>query len=308
MRLSKKFTTKEKNEILFIILITLIPLVHFSIFYLGVNFNSIILAFKSYNREGIASFAGFYNFQKLFQDFKLYTFYKVALKNSFLCFVIGCPLSLTLVLFFSYYIYKRNSKFAKIFKVLLFLPSIIPAIALATMYKQVTDSAIKELMMRLFNKEILGLLQNKNTRFPTILFYGIWCSFGVNMLLLVNQMTSIDVSMVEAAKIDGVNFFTEFIYITFPQVFGIIKTLFIVSLGAFFINTASIVSFYGTSASEDVYTIGYYFYKETVVASLNNNVAELPEIAAFGILLTVITVPVVYLVKKLLEKYGPSTE
>ena len=84
------------------------------------------------------------------------------------------------------------------------------------------------------------------------------------MLLLISAMSSINPSMIEAAKIDGVSFFQEFIYITFPQIFGTIKTLLIVSVGGFFVNSASIVSFYGTTADESVYTIGYYIYKETV--------------------------------------------
>lgn len=298
---------KDTKDLIFVILLVALPLLQFFIFYVCVNINSILLAFKKYDINNNVSFAGFENFKQLFIDFKSFTLYKVALKNSTLVFLIGCPISLTLALLFSYYIYKKNSKFANIFKVVLFLPSVIPAIALATMFVQITDSAYPKLMQLLFNKEVFGLLQNPKSTIGTIIFYNIWCSFGVNMLLLISAMSSINPSMIEAAKIDGVSFFQEFIYITFPQIFGTIKTLLIVSVGGFFVNSASIVSFYGTTADESVYTIGYYIYKETVNLSLNNSQVGVPKLAAFGILLTAITLPIVYLLRYVLERFGPKT-
>lgn len=298
---------KDTKDLIFVILLVALPLLQFFIFYVCVNINSILLAFKKYDIDNNVSFAGFDNFKQLFIDFKSFTLYKVALKNSTLVFLIGCPISLTLALLFSYYIYKKNSKFANIFKVVLFLPSVIPAIALATMFVQITDSAYPKLMQLLFNKEVFGLLQNPKSTIGTIIFYNIWCSFGVNMLLLISAMSSINQSMIEAAKIDGVSFFQEFIYITFPQIFGTIKTLLIVSVGGFFVNSASIVSFYGTTADESVYTIGYYIYKETVNLSLNNSQVGVPKLAAFGILLTVITLPIVYLLRYVLERFGQKT-
>lgn len=298
---------KDTKDLIFVILLVALPLLQFFIFYVCVNINSILLAFKKYDINNNVSFAGFENFKQLFIDFKSFTLYKVALKNSTLVFLIGCPISLTLALLFSYYIYKKNSKFANIFKVVLFLPSVIPAIALATMFVQITDSAYPKLMQLLFNREVFGLLQNPKSTIGTIIFYNIWCSFGVNMLLLISAMSSINPSMIEAAKIDGVSFFQEFIYITFPQIFGTIKTLLIVSVGGFFVNSASIVSFYGTTADESVYTIGYYIYKETVNLSLNNSQVGVPKLAAFGILLTVITLPIVYLLRYVLERFGPKT-
>lgn len=298
---------KDTKDLIFVILLVALPLLQFFIFYVCVNINSILLAFKKYDINNNVSFAGFDNFKQLFIDFKSFTLYKVALKNSTLVFLIGCPISLTLALLFSYYIYKKNSKFANIFKIVLFLPSVIPAIALATMFVQITDSAYPKLMQLLFNKEVFGLLQNPKSTIGTIIIYNIWCSFGVNMLLLISAMSSINPSMIEAAKIDGVSFFQEFIYITFPQIFGTIKTLLIVSVGGFFVNSASIVSFYGTTADESVYTIGYYIYKETVNLSLNNSQVGVPKLAAFGILLTVITLPIVYLLRYVLERFGPKT-
>ena len=65
---------------------------------------------------------------------------------------------------------------------------------------------------------------------------------------------------------------------------------------------------FGTGAEESFFTVGYYLYKETVRISLGTSDAGLPQLAAFGLLLTFVTVPIVYLFNWLTKKFGPSTE
>lgn len=300
-RLGKRRT----NDLIFFTCLVAIPLLHFFIFYVCVNFNSILLAFKSYSSTDGYEWVGFENFSNLFRDFKKFTLYEQALKNSLIVFFVGTSISASLSLFFSYYIYKK-APMKNLFKVLLFMPSIIPAIAMAAIFKQFADSAIPNIAKLLFDTEIKGLIQNPSTTLGTILFYNIWVGFGVNILLYLGAMNGISESVVEAAKLDGVTFFSEFIYITFPSVFSTFRTLLIVALGGVFVNQASLVSFFGISSEEAYFTIGYYLYKETVRISLNNSNAGLPQLAAFGLLLTGITVPIVFTVNWALKKYGPN--
>lgn len=137
-RLAKRRT----RDMIFFACLVALPLLHFFIFYICVNFNSILLAFKSYDSESGYQWVGLQNFKNLFSDFKTLTLYKYALKNSLLVFFVGTTVSTVLALFFSYYIYKKTTRMTKVFKVLLFMPSIIPAIAMATMFKQFAENAV----------------------------------------------------------------------------------------------------------------------------------------------------------------------
>ena len=303
-RLAKRRT----RDMIFFSCLVALPLLHFFIFYICVNFNSILLAFKSYDSESGYQWVGLQNFKNLFSDFKTLTLYKYALKNSLLVFFVGTTVSTVLALFFSYYIYKKTTRMTKVFKVLLFMPSIIPAIAMATMFKQFAENAVPALIGTIFHKEIQGLIQNPSTTMGTIIFYNVWIGFGVNLLLYLGAMNNISDSVSEAAQLDGATFFSEFFYITLPSVFGTIQTLLVVSIGGIFINQASLVSFFGTGAEESFFTVGYYLYKETVRISLGTSDAGLPQLAAFGLLLTFVTVPIVYLFNWLTKKFGPSTE
>jgi multiple sugar transport system permease protein len=297
---------RDRKDLGFVLLMAFLPLLQFLILYVVVNANSLLLAFKQYDSPTHFTFVGFANFEALFSDFRSYTFYKVALKNSALVFGIGMPCSVLLALFFSYYIYKKEGGLGSFFKMMLFLPSVVPSIALATMFVQLTDSAYPKLIKLLFNQDVLGLFQNPNTTIFTIIFYNVWCSFGVNILLLMNAMSAIPTSMTEAAKIDGANFFQVFIHIAIPQVFPTIKTLILISIGGFFVNSASIVSFYGTKAEESIYTIGYYIYVQAILNA--DSPAALPKLAALGIVLTLLTIPFVYLAKFLMDRFGPNEE
>ena len=64
--------TAKRREMLFYILMIALPVLQFCIFYIGVNFNSILLAFQTYDREGNTfRFAGFENFVFQFREFAL---------------------------------------------------------------------------------------------------------------------------------------------------------------------------------------------------------------------------------------------
>jgi ABC-type sugar transport system permease subunit len=69
--------------------------------------------------------------------------------------------------------------------------------------------------------------------------------------MYLGAMNGISESVVEAAKLDGVTFFGEFIYITFPSIFSTFRSLLIVSIGGIFTNQARLLSFFGTTQAEE---------------------------------------------------------
>lgn len=303
-----RLDSKRTRDMIFFGCLVALPLLHFFIFYICINFNSILLAFKRYDTNTTYTWVNFENFKTLFVEFKTMTAYRYAFKNSLIFFVIGTTVATTLALFFSYYIYKQ-APMKNFFKVLLFMPSIIPVIAMSTIFKQFADSAIPSLYKILFGTKIQGLIQNPQTTMGAILFYNIWVSFGINLLMYLGAMNGISESLVEAAKLDGVTFFGEFIYITFPSIFSTFRSLLIVSIGGIFTNQARLLSFFGTTQAEETnYTIGYYLYIETVANTLNNINTGLPKLSAFGLLLTAVTLPFVFGTNWLMKRIGPKTE
>lgn len=296
-----KLNNKQK-DLIFYCLMLAFPVTQFVVFYLGVNFNSILLAFRKYDvLSGQFTWAGLDNFRQVFNDFSRLALFEIALKNSLWAFVFGLLFGTFFGLIFSYYIYKKFVGH-RFFKVLLFLPSIVSSIVMVTIFLQFVESGIPNIVNQLFGIKMMGLLANSKLTFVVILFYNVWIGFGVSTLLYVGAMNSINESILEAAKIDGVKTTQEFVYIIMPLIWPTFTQFFVVSVGAIFMNQLALYAFYGQNAEARLYTFGYYLYKEVIFASN----ADLPYLATIGIVLTMVTIPITLLIKWLLQKFGPS--
>lgn len=305
MRLSNKlkgYSAKRRTkDLVFYCLLLIFPIMQFCVFYISVNVNSIILSFKSYEALGEYTWVGFDNFKLLFNNFKTFTLFKVGFINSMMFFVVGTLIGSSLSLIFSYYIYKK-APLKNFFKIMLFLPSVIPAIALIVMFKQIADNGLPVFLGKI-GVQTGGFLSTPEKTLGTILFYNIWVSFGVSTLLYVGAMEKISESVIEAAHLDGVGYFKELWHITVPLLYDTLSTFIIVAFGSIFINQANIFAFYGPGAEERVFTIGYWLYKETVK---QNAYADYPMLSAFGLLLSAVTIPLLYFVRKTLASLGPD--
>lgn len=298
--------SKNFKDGIFFALMVLIPTLNFIVMYLCVNINSILLAFKQYDVSSATfKFAGFSNFEKFILEFKTTTVFTTSIKNSLIAAIFSIGVNTTLTIVFALYIYHK--RFAhNFFKIILFAPSIISSIVLVKVFAMFSDEAIPNILVSVFNVEIKGLLADVNTRWSMIIFYNIWSGFGASLLVYVGSMNNISESVSEAAKLDGANIIQETMHVTIPLVYPTIVTYITAGMATLLTNQLSLYSFYGNAADSNLYTVGYWLYKE--VKDAGGNIAEFPYIASVGILCTVFSVPVVYLVRYLMNKFGPSVE
>ena len=124
----KKTLNKRQKDMIFVACLVILPLIHYLIFYVYVNFNSILLAFQKLDPEtykytwcGLENFIGTgktitvgdktYTDLGLFGEFR--EVYKgtpmllLTIKNSLIYYLIHTGVGTTLTLFFSYYIFKN---------------------------------------------------------------------------------------------------------------------------------------------------------------------------------------------------------
>ena len=285
------------GKVLFYVCIVAIPVIQFAIFYIGVNINSIILAFQQWDGITEKYEWGVGNFIKvvtdLFTDPKLI----VSMKNSLLLFVVGVLVGSTLALLFSYYIYKKHFGYG-FFKIILFLPNVVSSVTLAIMLRYFTTEA---------SKAIIGieLLTHTNTKLATFIFMSVMLSFGVQTLIFSGAMSGISESVTEAAVLDGITPIKELFLIDIPMIFPTISVFIVSSIAQIFLNQMNVFNMYGAGAPDiNIYTIGYWMYANV----LNALSTEYPYYSAFGLVLTFITIPVAFLTKYLLDKCGPSVD
>ena len=304
----KRQLKKRHKDMIFVTILVAFPLLQYLVFYVYVNFNSILLAFQKYDYGSGAGggryvFVGFDNFVSIYKEFMAEGLLFKCIKNSLLAYGLGLSIGTTLGLIFSYYVARKRFA-SKVFKVILFLPSIISSIVLITVFKYFADYMVPQFLNDLFGTNIKALVSTKSTAFGTIMFYNIWTGFGSAILLYSGAMANVSDAIIEAAKIDGANVFREFTKIVFPMIFPTFKTLIISGVTAIFLNNIGLFSFFGANAERYLWTFGYYLLRETKLAGL----ARYPELAAVGIMLTIVCVPLTFTVRKLLTKFGPSVD
>ena len=81
------FGKRNRNRLIFYCAFLSLPVLQFCIFYIGVNFNSILLAFKSYEYEtGAYQWVGFMNFKEVFRDFGSVLYLQASIRNSLMLY------------------------------------------------------------------------------------------------------------------------------------------------------------------------------------------------------------------------------
>lgn len=306
-KVNRKQLKRRQKEIIFVACWAIIPLIQYLIFYVFVNFNSILMAFQVYERDLINQTGRYVfsleNFSKLATEFIELGLLKTCLRNSLTFYLSNLVVGVSLALVFAYYIYKRYFA-SKFFKIMLFLPSIISSIVLITMFKYFANFVIPQVAMDWFKVKVPALTSDPSTKLASIIFYNIWAGFGTSILLYSGAMANISESVIEAAKMDGTSPMREFIQIVIPLVFPTLRTFLITGITAVFISDIGLFSFYGTGATPAVYTFGYYILRGARTATL----AEYPYYATVGVVLSMFAIPITLTLRKLLTKFGPSVD
>ncbi len=301
----KKRTRAAKGDMLFYVLMMAWPILQFCVFYIAVKFNSILYSFQRYDKLS-RTFTWTLDYVK--SALKMMTTSPAlveTMKVTLLFFLLFTGINTPLGLLFSYYISKKQFAFG-VFRVFLFLPSIICSVIMVLIYGNFVDVALPEIVRVLTGKTVGGLMSTKSTRFFAVMFYNLLVGFGVNVLMYSNAMSAISEEVVEAAHLDGATGLKEFWFITLPSIYPTLVTFLITALAGMFLNQYNLYSFFGSGEHFGLQTYGLYFYVQTLAA--DGSRAEYSQISAIGLWLTFIALPLTYGVKFLLEKLGPSED
>lgn len=295
--------TVKRSKLIFYCTAFALPILQFLVFYLYINFNSFMLAFQKYEFGKGYVFDGLSVFKEVFHDFKTMDILLFSVKNSLLLFFWTFIFGSIGSIFFSYYIFKKRLG-SMLFKIVLYLPQILGGVVVVVMYKYFMDNAIPEIVKLISGNEINGLIANADTTKTVITFYCIWSGFGTQVLIYSSAMSGISDSILEAAKLDGVSPLRELVSIVLPYIWSTVTTFVVSSVVGIFTHQMGLYTFFGTNASYDLCTFGYFMFRGIKMAGYS----EYPYYAAMGLTLTAIAVPLTLFVRFAMTKYGPKTE
>ena len=124
---------QRRKDRLFVLCMLAIPFLNFLVFWLWPNFRSILIAFEVPTIDGFTLF----NFERFFKELESPItgprIWKM-IDNSFLLFVVNTFISLPIVLFMSYIMFKKVAGY-KVYRVLFYLPSILGATVMTQIFR-----------------------------------------------------------------------------------------------------------------------------------------------------------------------------
>lgn len=213
---------KNKSMIVCFILPCLVTLV---VMYLYPVIRTVLMSF--FKIESVTAdvsewtFNGLGNYARIFGS----ATWRISMWNMFRIWLVGGILTLSLALLFAV-ILTSGIRFKKFFRAAIYLPNVISAVALATMWIQYIYNQDYGMLNKML--EMVGLDGVKwlgtDMKFWAMLFAFVFGAVGYYMLIFISGIERIPQDLYEAATIDGANKIQQFGKITMPLLKGITKT------------------------------------------------------------------------------------
>jgi ABC-type sugar transport system permease subunit len=284
------------------------PVLQFVVTWCFINIGSILMAFETRNAAGEITSFGFYQFGYVLKTFFTSTANDtgiswmnnqlVILINSLGYGLITIFISLPLSLLFSYFL-QKNMPLANVFRVIFFLPNIIPIVALVMAFNMPLDAVYGYFSPIL---KALGMSEDIYQTWPVsqlfIYIYCIWAGLGYNVVLMSGAIGRIPKELYESAELDGAGYFVEFTKITIPLIWPTIVTL--VVLGMTNVLTLYLQPYLLTNGTGSGLT--YSLAMDIFISTASGQQSAYCTAAAEGLLFSVIWAPIVLLVRNRMSK------
>ena len=296
--MTKLFKKNKYNwkEIGFLISVGIFPLANFLVFYIYLNFDSFLLAFRTTSGNSVSW--GFENFRIIFEKFTSTSSgdmgeLLLALKNTAIWCLITLwnyiPTMLT-----TYFVFKKV-KGSKFIAFMTMLPTLLPAAAYVGFVKYIisTQGGLGYFYATVFDDFAPALLRDSLYANKTMIVYTLWMALGMS-LLWNGAMNNISPEILEAGKIDGTTWFSELTRIIIPLIWPTLSVNLMFTVAGLLGASGPILVF--TNGKYGTTTLSFWIFSQV---KYGDNV-ELP--ATMGLLMTCISVPLVLLVRRLAEK------
>lgn len=290
---------RKLKKALFIFSFAVIPTLSFLVFYVYVNFNSFLMAFqRTENGQTVWTFATIQSaWNRLFP---LDGEFSMIFRNTLTTFAISCCIFFV-SFFVSYFLYKKVP-FYKGFRILFYLPSVLPGVVIATVYRRwcATDGPFAELLCMMFDLKVVEPLADSRFANFFVWLNMVWLGFPGNLLLWSGSFARIPDSVIEAAKLDGVSAWREAFQIVIPCIWPTFMLLLTMQLSSIF--SASGQVFLLTKGLFDTQTLTSWMYIQVYDMTQTPTANVFNMMSALGMMITAVAAAIVFTVRKFASK------
>lgn len=228
---------------------------------------SIYRSFTNWNGLYRNDWVGLQNYIDIFTNSPFWTL----LRNS-MVLLISVPLQIALGLFVAVLLYEEVKGW-QFFRTIVYLPQIISAVTIGYLFRIAfgLDGPINRVLRELdLARLAIQWLGNTATALGVLVFCLTWFSIGWQAIVILGGMSRISPDVLEAAKMDGANYWQRTFLIIIPMIIRTIEYAIIMSMVWTFTSTfAFIYSITNGGPGYETTTIDYMIYVKFYQAGSN---------------------------------------
>lgn len=212
----KRSTSRERKALFYGILFTAPAILGFLIFTLGPMIASFFLSLTNYNVfKDKTDFIGFDNYAKLItgQDELFYQ----SIGTTFYFVVLRVP-AVILISFFLAILLNMNVKGRAVFRTIIYLPSIVPAVASSMIWLWLLnpDLGLVNTVLERLHLPTSSWLFGESSVVPSIVLTTLW-GIGGTVIIFLAGLSGVPKQYYEAIDVDGGGWFHKLRHITVPM-------------------------------------------------------------------------------------------
>jgi len=279
-------------------------LILFSTVYIYPIIRTVLMSFFRVERASSAlsdgGFSGLLNYRKVFSSLSFVT----SMENIAKIWVIGGVVVMVLALMLAV-ILTSGIRFKRFYRAMIYMPNIISAVALASMWMYYVFNRRFGLLHNVFDALGLENLAKINWLGEDMKFWSMLAAFcfgavGYYMLIFISGIEKIPADIYEAATIDGANKVGQFRHITLP----LLKSVFKMNLTFWSINTISFfvwTKMFSPVTTENSTIVPIIYVFDLVFGNKTSKTTDAGAGAAVGCILALIVMVIFALLNRLLK-------
>lgn len=249
------------------LLIFVLPCIIWFIIFSYIPMCGIIVAFKNYNlADGFlhSPWVGFKYFGQFFRNY----YFKLVMRNtvciSFIKLALGTPIPIIFALLLNE---MKSMTYKRITQTISYLPHFLSwVVVLGIVRKMLSiDGGVVNQIIIALGGQPRNFLSEPGVMWPLAYITEVWKEAGWGAIIYLAALTSIDVSLYEAAIVDGANRFQKIWHISLPGIRATITIIFILSVSNIFNSNFDQLYLLGTPPVIDkVEVIDTYIYRNNL--------------------------------------------
>lgn len=290
----------RKNYALYIMVL---PVIAYYFLFRYWPMYGIQIAFKKFSPAlGIvgSKWIGLKNFDSFFNSVYCWRVIRNTLLISIECLIFDFPMAIIFAILLNEL---RMEKLKKAIQTVSYLPHFVSLVVVCGMIREFTasDGLINDIIA-LFGGTRSTLLLNQNAYRPIYIISKIWQEMGWGSIIYLAALTGIDLSLYDAAVVDGAGRFRRVWHVTLPGIAPTIVIMFILAIGNMMnVGYEKTILLYNASIYETADIISTYVYRKGLLE------ANYGFSAAVGLFNSVINAVLVVAANTISRKVGDSS-